>query len=73
MDSVLSKLSFFLDIPLRNNDDSLSISANMAFDFLDKIAYKTRDGIAAIKPSSVVINASEIPSDKLLASPVPKE
>ena len=33
---------------------------------------KISDGIATTKPSSVVTSASEIPEDKLLASPVPK-
>jgi len=31
-----------------------------------------REGIAATKPSYVVISASEITSERLLASPVPK-
>ncbi len=67
-----SAFSFFLFNAFKKREDNLSISDRIALDLRDKMAYKTNDGMAAIRPSSVVIRASEIPSERLLASPVPK-
>ncbi len=46
--------------------------ASIPLDFRDKNAYINKQGTAIIKPYSVVTNASEIPDDKRLGSPVPK-
>ena len=44
----------------------------IAFAFLDKKANKINEKIATMRPNAVVINASEIPPDRVFTSPEPK-